>query len=88
MDFDTIVAVATPPGQGGVGIIRLSGPEARALGEGLTGANLSPRRAIYSEVRIDEEIVDQGIVLYFPGPHSFTGEDVVELLRYLFAVRG
>ncbi len=79
MDFDTIVAVATPPGQGGVGIIRLSGPEARALGEGLTGANLSPRRAIYSEVRIDEEIVDQGIALYFPGPRSFTGEDVVEL---------
>ncbi len=79
MEFDTIVAVATPPGQGGVGILRLSGPEARALGEGLTGAKLSARRAQFSEVRVGEEIVDQGLALYFPGPHSFTGEDVVEL---------
>ena len=79
MEFDTIVAVATPPGQGGVGILRLSGPEARALGEGLTGAKLSARSAQFSEVRVGEEIVDQGLALYFPGPHSFTGEDVVEL---------
>ncbi len=79
MEFDTIVAVATPPGQGGVGILRLSGPEARALGEGLTGAKLFARRAQFSEVRVGEEIVDQGLALYFPGPHSFTGEDVVEL---------
>ncbi len=79
-DADTIVAVATAPGRGGIGIIRLSGPAARQIGQRLTGSPLQSRHAHFCYFReLSGEVVDTGIALYFPGPHSFTGEDVVEL---------
>ncbi|WP_414673676.1 MULTISPECIES: tRNA uridine-5-carboxymethylaminomethyl(34) synthesis GTPase MnmE [unclassified Marinimicrobium] len=77
---DTIAAIATATGRGGVGIIRLSGPQARAIGEQITAQPLKPRHAHYLPfLNTQGEALDQGIVLFFPGPHSFTGEDVVEL---------
>ena len=78
---DTIVAIATAPGQGGVGIIRLSGPQACAIAGRLTdNASLAPRYATRVSMRDDDgEVLDEGLALRFPGPHSFTGEDVVEL---------
>jgi tRNA modification GTPase len=77
---DTIAAQATPPGRGGVGIIRLSGPDALTIAQQLLGFTPKPRYAHYTPF-LDEqgEQLDQGIALYFPNPHSFTGEDVVEL---------
>lgn len=77
---DTICAVATPPGRGGVGIVRISGPDAAQLAKSLTGTLPEPRRAANrSFLGAGGEMLDQGLVLYFPGPNSFTGEDVVEL---------
>ncbi len=78
---DTIAAVATPPGRGGVGIIRLSGPKAYELAFKLNGAkHLEPRLALFcSFLTSDNEVLDQGLMLFFKGPYSFTGEDVVEL---------
>ena len=77
---DTIAAIATAPGRGGVGIIRVSGPDAADIALAVTGQTLSPRYAHYLPF-IDAQAreIDQGIALYFPGPHSFTGEDVLEL---------
>lgn len=76
---DTIAALATPPGQGGVGIVRVSGPLARRIGEALTGKSLPPRRAVHGRFRHDGEMLDEGLALLFPAPRSFTGEDVLEL---------
>ncbi len=77
---DTIAAQATPPGRGGVGIIRLSGPQALSIAEQLLGFEPKPRHAHYTPFRGEnDQVLDQGIALYFPNPHSFTGEDVVEL---------
>ena len=77
---DTIAAQATPPGRGGVGIIRLSGPQALSIAEQLLGFTPKPRYAHYTPFLGEEQqVLDQGIALYFPNPHSFTGEDVVEL---------
>jgi len=78
-DTDLICAIATPPGEGGVGIIRLSGPSAKELAQTLVSVELTPRRALYSRFMANDETLDDGIVLWFPGPNSFTGEDVVEL---------
>lgn len=79
-DTDTIAAIATPPGRGGVGIVRISGRDLRALAQALTGHALSPRYATYCQFRNETgSVIDQGIALFFPGPASFTGEDVVEL---------
>lgn len=76
---DTIAAQATPPGRGGVGIIRLSGPQALSIAEQLLGFTPKPRYAHYTPfLGEDRQVLDQGIALYFPNPHSFTGEDVVE----------
>jgi len=76
---DTIAAIATPPGRGGVGIIRVSGPGAFAIAEAMTGASPTPRTAALVILRDQTgEAIDQGFLLRFPGPHSFTGEDVVE----------
>lgn len=77
---DTIAAIATPPGVGGVGIIRISGPTAKELGGRLTSKKLTHQKAIYSSF-LDEEAqpIDFGYALFFQGPHSFTGEDVVEV---------
>lgn len=77
---DTIAAIATATGRGGVGIIRVSGPKARQLAEHLTSIDLQPRHAHYCDfVTADGQVLDQGIALFFPGPNSFTGEDVLEL---------
>ncbi|WP_110654283.1 tRNA uridine-5-carboxymethylaminomethyl(34) synthesis GTPase MnmE [Salinicola halimionae] len=76
---DTIAALATPPGRGGVGIVRVSGPSANALAETILGHRPTPRHAHYGVFQGDASVIDEGIALYFPGPHSFTGEDVLEL---------
>jgi tRNA modification GTPase len=77
---DTIVALATPPGEGGIAVVRLSGPSAFAFGESIAGRKLKPRHASLCELRDPVgELIDRGIVLCFPAPRSFTGEDVVEL---------
>lgn len=76
---DTIVAQATPPGRGGVGIIRVSGPKALDVAKALLNVELTPRVATYTGFHdASQEVIDQGIALYFKAPNSFTGEDVVE----------
>jgi len=78
--IDTIAAVATPPGRGGIAVVRVSGPQASAIAEALLGATPPPRSAVARVFRDRRgEPVDHGLALYFPGPHSFTGEDVLEL---------
>lgn len=79
-NFDTIAAIATPPGNGGVGIIRISGPDVPAIAERLLTKPLQPRLALFSPF-LDEDgsAIDSGIALYFPAPASYTGEDVLEL---------
>ena len=77
---DTIAALATPPGRGGVGIIRISGPRAAAIARQVLGHLPAARVAEYLPFRDETgEILDRGLALYFPAPHSFTGEDVLEL---------
>jgi len=77
---DTIVAQATAPGRGGVGIIRVSGPLSAQVAQEVTGRKLKPRYAEYLPFKDENDLeLDQGIALYFPNPHSFTGEDVLEL---------
>jgi len=77
---DTIAAIATPPGRGGVGIIRISGPHALDIARTITGLNPAPRHAHYCDFLDDQgQVLDQGILLWFKAPHSFTGEEVVEL---------
>jgi len=77
---DTIVAIATAPGAGGVGMLRVSGPQALRIARALGCPALQPRHAHYARFRdAAGEVLDDGIALYFPGPRSFTGEDVVEL---------
>ncbi len=79
---DTIAAIATPPGRGGIGIVRVSGPQVRAIAEGLLdGGRLPPpRRAAFRAFRdADGTVIDEGIALYFPAPRSYTGEEVLEL---------
>ena len=75
-----IVAIATPPGRGAVGIVRVSGKSIAPLIQALCGRDLKPREATYLPFRdASGEPIDQGLALYFPAPHSFTGEDVLEL---------
>ena len=77
---DTICAVATAPGRGGIGVIRLSGPQALGLACCLTQREaLTPRLAHRVRLYQHDQILDDGLALFFPGPASFTGEDVVEL---------
>ena len=77
---DTIAAVATAPGQAGVGIVRVSGPGAGAIAERILGFRPKPRYAHFGAFHDpDGEVLDEGIGLFFPNPHSFTGEDVFEL---------
>ncbi|MEI7255490.1 tRNA uridine-5-carboxymethylaminomethyl(34) synthesis GTPase MnmE [Dickeya dadantii] len=77
---DTIVAQATPPGRGGVGILRISGRNAAAVAQAVLGKLPKPRYADYLPFHdADGSVLDQGIALWFPGPNSFTGEDVLEL---------
>jgi tRNA modification GTPase len=98
---DTIVALATPPGRGGIGVVRLSGPDARAIAARLTcTSDLAPRHATLTKVRRvgdpiredlapardasrvaqqDDTLIDHAVVTFFPSPHSYTGDDVVEV---------
>ena len=77
---DTIVAIATPPGKGGVGVVRISGTQAKEIGESICNKSLPPRVATFARFTDEQgDTIDSGIVLYFPSPKSFTGEDVVEL---------
>lgn len=77
---ETIVAIATPSGRGGVGIVRVSGPLSQAIAEQLMALKLKPRYAHYGNFYGQQrQVLDQGIGLFFVGPHSFTGEDVFEL---------
>jgi tRNA modification GTPase len=77
---DVIAAVATPPGLGGIGVVRLSGPRLAPFAERLAGRVPAPRRAERAIFRAaDGTAMDDGLVLYFPAPHSYTGEDVLEL---------
>ena len=80
MNTDTIVAQATPPGRGGVGILRVSGPKAQDVAKAVLGILPKPRYAHYLPfLASDGTTLDEGIALFFPNPHSFTGEDVLEL---------
>jgi tRNA modification GTPase len=77
---DTIFAIATPPGTGGVGVIRISGPLSRTIAEQVTGRLPRPRHAELTRfVDKDGQAIDSGLALFFPAPASFTGEDVLEL---------
>lgn len=76
---DTIAAIATPPGQGGVGIVRISGPAALQVAQQISRISPKPRHAHYGAFWKGDAALDQGLTLFFPGPHSFTGEDVLEL---------
>jgi len=79
-DHETIAAVATAPGRGGIGVVRVSGPRAKALAITLSGREPIARHAHYGPFHAnDGEVIDEGLMLFFPGPHSFTGEDVLEL---------
>lgn len=79
--MDTIVAQATPPGRGGVGIVRISGPRTASIASAMLGHLPPPRYAEYLPFYATDKshVIDRGIALYFPAPHSFTGEDVLEL---------
>ncbi|NOQ81628.1 MAG: tRNA uridine-5-carboxymethylaminomethyl(34) synthesis GTPase MnmE, partial [Methylophaga sp.] len=78
--METIVAIATAPGRGGVGVVRLSGSKSAEIARQICGSLGAPRFAKFSHFRDhDGEIIDSGVVLFFPNPASFTGEDVVEL---------
>ena len=78
--MDTIVAVATAPGRGGVGVVRISGKQSAEIVSAICGKLPTPRYATFTHFRSAEnEVIDEGIALYFPSPASFTGEDVVEL---------
>ena len=79
-DQDTIAAIATPPGRGGVGIVRISGGDLGPFIKTLTNKNLPPREAVYTGfLDSDGMAIDQGLAIFFPAPHSFTGESVLEL---------
>jgi len=77
---DTIAAVATALGRGGVGVVRISGRDVEELAKGVLGSLPKARHATYANFIDDKgDILDQGIALYFPAPHSYTGEEVLEL---------
>ncbi len=85
-DFeDTIVAISTPPGRGGIGIVRLSGPAARTIAEPLLKLRrpLAPAQARFAEV-LDStgETLDEAVVTFFEKPHSYTSEDIVEIAAH------
>ena len=76
----TIAAIATPPGRGGIGVVRVSGSMACAIAHAILGTLPQPREALLADFKAaDGAVVDRGIALFFPGPHSYTGEDVLEL---------
>ena len=78
---DTIVAIATPPGRGGIGVVRVSGPAVRDVAAARAGraVSLEPRRATLVAVRAEGARIDRAVLTLFPSPHSYTGEDVLEI---------
>ena len=79
MANEAIAAIATPPGRGGIGIVRVSGPRLEALLRTLVNVDVIPRCATRADfLNADGRVIDQGLVLFFPAPNSYTGEDVVE----------
>ncbi|MBI5006606.1 MAG: tRNA uridine-5-carboxymethylaminomethyl(34) synthesis GTPase MnmE [Nitrosomonadales bacterium] len=77
---DIIAAIATAPGRGGIGVVRVSGHGLTAMATALTGRQLTPRLASYTSfLAADSSTLDQGIALFFSAPHSYTGEEVLEL---------
>ena len=77
---DPIIAIATAPGRGSVGIVRISGKGLQPFCRALCGRDLAARQATYLPFcEADGSVIDQGLALFFAGPHSFTGEDVLEL---------
>ena len=77
---ETICAIATPPGIGGVGIIRVSGAQSKNILKSVIGSLPEPRKAVLREIRdTDNQILDQALIVSFDEPHSFTGEDIIEL---------
>lgn len=77
---DPIIAIATAPGRGAVGIVRISGPHLKTWADAFCGKPLQARQAHYLPFNDDKgEPIDQGLAIFFPGPHSYTGEDVLEL---------
>lgn len=77
---DIIAAIATAPGRGGIGVVRVSGANLAAFAEAIAGLMPQPRHAHLSDFRAaDGSVIDNGLLLHFPAPHSFTGEDVLEL---------
>lgn len=79
-DRDTIVAAATPPGRGGVGVVRVSGALVPQIAQAMVGSLPAPRRARLAQfVDAQGQVIDLGLALYFPAPASFTGEHVLEL---------
>jgi len=77
---DVIAAIATPPGRGGIGVVRVSGPDLSRVVEGVVGHPLQPRMAtLASFLDARGEVLDQGLALWFPAPASYTGEAVLEL---------
>lgn len=78
--IDTIVAQATPSGRGGVGVIRVSGPQTKDIAKKILGRLPKPRYATFHQFKAnDGSLIDEGIALFFPSPNSFTGEDILEL---------
>lgn len=77
---DAIAAIATAPGRGGIGVVRVSGADLLGFAEALTGKRPAPRYATLTDFNAaDGSVIDSGLILHFPAPHSFTGEDVLEL---------
>ncbi len=77
---DTIAAIATAPGRGGIGVVRISGRGLAALAVAVLGKAPAPRCATYSSfLDAQDRVIDQGLALFFPAPHSYTGEDILEL---------
>src|SRR5689334_15431583 len=77
---DPIVAIATAPGRGAVGIVRVSAKSVAPIAQALCGRTLKAREATYLPFKAaDDSVIDQGLAIHFPAPHSYTGEDVLEL---------
>jgi len=78
--IDTVVAIATPPGRGGIGIVRISGPASIVIAREVLGCEPAPRRAHYGPFYGPDGVpLDNGVAIFFAAPHSYTGEDVLEL---------
>jgi tRNA modification GTPase len=78
--IDTIAAIATASGAGGIGVVRVSGAAVKNIATAILGHCPSPRHATYLDFKLaDNELIDRGIAIFYPNPHSYTGEDVLEL---------